>query len=49
MFEIVVIVPASMVLVCAIARHWYVLEQLRKDIERDREKIRGDLDRFRGL
>jgi hypothetical protein len=48
-FDIVVIVPASMLFVCALARHWHTLAQLRKDVDRERERIADELKRYRGL
>jgi len=43
------VLPASMVFVCALARHWYTLQQIRRDIERNRERAREELKRYQGL
>jgi len=38
-----------MLLVCALARHWYIVSQLRKDVERERDRAVKELKRFSGL
>jgi hypothetical protein len=48
-FDIVVIVPASMLLVCALARHWYTLGQIRDDIMRKQKQSSDELDKFKCL
>jgi hypothetical protein len=36
-----------MLLLCALARHWHTLAKLRRDIDRERERIADELARFK--
>jgi hypothetical protein len=47
--ENVIIVPASMLLLTACARHLWTLRKIKQDIDRDRELAARVLERFKGL